>query len=351
MTKNSLAPDSASPDNLDDQSERNALGLGKDLEEEVSVKGMEVEDGALLGKQVGALLSTPDYKGLAESEIGPLDAFVRPDIEVKLIPSRQLPVAGELWSILGTIKNRSDKPIWIVDVRTVLTLAPEMWGQTSRSGSLVAFFPTVRTRKTPEIVRIDPQCDYAVVWKIDTYHVRRDRKTPGIVEVFARILSSLKDFVFFNPGEFTISATVHIWTVPPTIGEDGAISNSGESLPVNVNSEIEMEASPWVLILGAMIGGTLSFVLQLLAAYSGTDAGSSGSALNLAASAIGIGFLVAVLLPAITTILLSRLATTDFLLVVKVKDIWGAIATGFIIQWFGYSPMLRLLETVSFGAQ
>jgi hypothetical protein len=31
-----------------------------------------------------------------------------------------------------------------------------------------------------------------------------------------------------------------------------------------------------------------------------------------------------------------RLATTDFIVVIKIKDLWGAIATGFVLQGFGY---------------
>jgi len=308
-----------------------------------------MQDPAVIKELLGAAEKSVDPKSLAVSEVGPAAALALPEVEVELVPSRQIPIAGELWSILGTIENRSTTPIWIVDARTVLTVAPEMWGQTSRRGSIGAFFPTVKPRSYDEIVRIDPQCEYAVVWKIDPYQ-RGERQLPGYFEVLARIVSSIKDFAFFNPGRFTVSATVHIWPVPPIIQDDGTIGNWGESLPVSVMRELEMEASPWVLIVGAIIGGTLSFVLQLLAAYSNTS-GQTELELGLGLVGLVIGFLVAILLPAITTILLSRLATTDFLLVVRVKDIWGAVAAGFIIQWFGYGALLRLLESVSLGAQ
>jgi hypothetical protein len=41
-----------------------------------------------------------------------------------------------------------------------------------------------------------------------------------------------------------------------------------------------------------------------------------------------------------------RLATTDFLIVVKVKDFWGAIATGFAVQWFGYPLLEKMLSAI-----
>lgn len=58
-----------------------------------------------------------------------------------------------------------------------------------------------------------------------------------------------------------------------------------------------------------------------------------------------MGLASAILLASIATVLLSRLSTADFLIVVKVKDFWGAIATGFVIQWFGYRYLVRLLPT------
>ena len=45
----------------------------------------------------------------------------------------------------------------------------------------------------------------------------------------------------------------------------------------------------------------------------------------------------AMLLCVIGTIMLSRVGNTDFLISIKVQDFWGAIATGFVIQWLGLS--------------
>jgi hypothetical protein len=59
---------------------------------------------------------------------------------------------------------------------------------------------------------------------------------------------------------------------------------------------------------------------------------------------ITVGLSSAVILSGVVTVLVSRLASTDFLIVVKVKDFWGAIATGFAVQWFGFPLLERLLS-------
>ena len=89
-------------------------------------------------------------------EVGPPTLLPRPEVDVVLTPSRDRPIAGELWSVAGEIYNRSTTTVWIVDGKTHLTLAPEMWGQTSQRGSIAGFFPTIRQRDTDEVVRIDP---------------------------------------------------------------------------------------------------------------------------------------------------------------------------------------------------
>jgi len=54
----------------------------------------------------------------------------------------------------------------------------------------------------------------------------------------------------------------------------------------------------------------------------------------------GGGFAAAILLSGVSTVLFARLATSEFPIAVKVNDIWGAFATGFAVQLFGY-PWFR----------
>lgn len=265
-------------------------------------------------------------------EIGEKDPISRSDVDLQLHPSREIPVAGELWSVFGEIHNRSSSPIWIVDTKTVLTIPPEIWGQASQGGSIGGFFPTVKPRPTDEVIRIDPGAKYDVVWKIQTI---------AQVGFRNRIVGILRNFAFFNPGTFRISSTAHIWNMLPKFNDQGRAVNTGDSFTLSVSRNIQMEASPWVLILGAATGGVLCFILQVLFGII------PFTSFFEAIKPIIVGLGSAVLLTGVMTVLISRLATTEFLVVVKVKDIWGSIATGFVIQWFGYTLLAKYLFQVS----
>lgn len=100
-----------------------------------------------------------------------------------------------------------------------------------------------------------------------------------------------------------------------------------------------MDASPWVLIAGSAFGSILALILQFLNGQlrlggPGTQAFRDGS----------VDLATALILTCVGTVLVSRLATTDFIIVVKIRDVWGAIATGFAIQSFGYPLLQRMLE-------
>jgi hypothetical protein len=271
-----------------------------------------------------------------DAAIGDTAVIPHPDVDVTLHPSRDIPIAGELWSIAGEVHNRSEVPIWIVDSTTAISLAPEMYGSSKRTGSVGAFFPTIPSRPTSEIVRVDPGANYAVIWKLDPLSEKESSPKPRTA--FRRVINSIRDYAFFNPGKFRVSATVHVWQTKPQVGESGIVTNTGASFPITVSKEIIMEASPWVLILGAACGAFLCFVLQLL-----TGRVLLGNSLGSVLKGTAVGLSTALILSGVVTVLISRLATTDFIVVVKVKDLWGAIATGFAIQWFGYSLVEKLI--------
>jgi len=276
--------------------------------------------------------STTNYKGI----VGEESNIEKPDIDIKLFTSRESPVAGELWSMSGNIHNRSTKPFWIVNVHTVYTPAPEMWGLKSRRGSIGAFFPTIIDRIHHEVVRIDPGASYSVIWKITPL----DEKdlTMGL---FREISAILRNYAFFRPNNFITSATVHIWTIPPEFDNDKVI-NLGSSYPVSTIKEVNLDASPWVIIVGAAIGALFMYILQIIFGNSPLPSDYLGY-LKL----LFVGPFSAILLSSISTVLLSRLASLDFVVSIKIKDIWGAIASGFVIQYAGYPWLESVLSSVA----
>jgi len=217
----------------------------RDIDEEASAKLVEQEDVSpeleQLAKRLLAASTPTNYEG----ELGQDKALEDPDVDISLHPSRKIPVAGELWSISGEVYNRSNRPVWIVDTTSVLTLAPEMYGLASRVGSQGAFFPTIKSRPTDEVVRIDPGAKYFIVWKLDpasTTEATGTRKS-----IIKRVYHAVRNYAFFNPGVFRVSATIHVWSTQPRFDE-GRVQNIGDSFAKSVAEEINMESSPWVLI-------------------------------------------------------------------------------------------------------
>lgn len=267
-------------------------------------------------------------------EVGPPAPLNRPEVEIELNTSRSVVVSGEKWAIEGVITNRGDLPVWIVDSHTTLTLSPELWGNSSRSGSIGAFFPTIRSRPTHEVVRIDPGASYSVIWKVDPL-----RSFDETSKSKNKIIQTIQSFAFVPPNEYRITACMHIWTTLPQFDNTGNVENLGSSFTKTNSRTVKLDSSPAILVLGAGIGGIVCFVLQLLIGVVpvGINTGET-------ASQISIGLLTALLLTSVVTTLLSRLSNNNFIVNIQVKDLWGAIATGIVVQWAGYSTLINLIK-------
>lgn len=270
-------------------------------------------------------------------EVGSIDPIKKPEIEIKLNPSRDVVVSGEMWAIEGVLTNRGDTPIWLVDSHTTLTLAPELLGNGARVGSIGAFFPTIRSRPSHEVVRIDPGATYSVIWKIDP---SRNMESSEIKGATSNAVNTLKSFAFVPPSEYRITACIHIWTTLPEFDDNGNVDNLGASFTQSLNRTVKLDPSPIILVFGSAIGGILCFLLQILSGLVPLNEGLSGSA-----SQIVVGLLTAILLTSVVTTLLSRLSNSDFIINIKVKDLWGAIATGIIVQWLGYKALIDIIST------
>jgi hypothetical protein len=304
-------------------------------------------DEAASGDAAAAQLRSPDPSTL--DILGPQKALEPVDVEMVLTVSRPTVVAGDQWAVIGSITNRSDRPVWIANNYTTLLPAPEVWGGVAAGGSLGAFFPSTGKTAGDEVIRIEPRGSYTVVWDID--HLKsynRAYRTQGggqerpgpLSQLMQRIRLAWSGYMFFVPGEYQLFAILHVWPTHPKL-TNASISNLGDSVTRTASLKVRLDASPWVLIFGASLGGLLCFALQT------TQELRSGTSLwrlrTLGFFTLGVG--TALLLTSIVTILISRLATTQFLISVEVRDFWGAVATGFVVQWFGYPLISRLLPT------
>lgn len=287
--------------------------------------------------------------------VGGIDALAPTPIIFELIQPAFPVTAGSNWSLIGKIRNQSERVVWIVDKYTTISLAPSLYGSRSNVGSIGAFFPTIDTftARAHDIIRLDPGSTYSVVWSIDPARLGSGEKqrreanpdsffsqlSTNIANLARQILNAWSDFLFFVPGSYPIVATIHVWSVEPD-RPDGRVMNVGESNIFSDHSSLEVSSSPWVLIFGAWIGGTLAFGLQTL---SGFNSGS-GDPGDRSFKALMLGFLTAILLTSVVTILLSRMSTSNFIVSIEVQDLWGSIATGFVVQWIGFAYLKKLFS-------
>jgi hypothetical protein len=351
-----------------------------------------------LGEDIITVSDDDIKKEIGNNRLKALSADQRPLVELILKSSVERPIAGEPWTIFATISNRSSFPVWIVDAATMLNFTPELTGRSNKSGSRAAFFPTIPSRNENEIIRIEPNSNYIATFKIDPVtFTKRDNissKTFWKLHDFIEstlgfgedISNTITQFSFFTPGIYEMSSIVHIWVKPPVV-KNGKVVNYGDTVTITSSISKQVDSSPWVLIMGASIGGILYFFLGqfyqngneqpqqnnqivsnseentpnpimkmliphpighfiVLQTIEGIKTGSKWifNVFNFLVMKLFFkGVVPSVLLTGVGTILLSRLSTTNFLLAVKITDIWGAIVVGFMLQWGGYTLLSKMM--------
>src|SRR5205807_6283669 len=97
------------------------------------------------------------------------------------------------------------------------------------------------------------------------------------------------------------------------------------------------------------LGGLLAYFIlpqgraKLVKASKGTGAGSTTGRITDRILKELAGIAGAILLSTMITILLSRISETQFLIKVTITDVWGAIAMGFIANYFGAKALDKIL--------
>lgn len=333
-----------------------------------------------LGIDPGEEPDTADTPGApSDLGVGPESPNEPMELDIELRLSRKVITAGEPWMILGEIHNRSHRRVWIADSYCTLTLAPELFGEPSQESAqmlLPAVFPTTPIEDI-EQVSIGPNETYEIFWIPDNLsrQVQRDQKRREAEAASSRkeasyagaqaasperrsliwlqvlrIRSLIANYLFFQPGEYSISTVVHAWSEPPvrhvSKTTQQAYLDLSKSSTFTAETRIAAQASPIVLILGATIGGLLAFFIREFQIVGKSDEKLFDWQFLRARL---LGFLAslasALFLTGTVIILLSRLSNTDFLINVEISDFWGAIAAGFIIQWTGPELLSRLIPS------
>jgi hypothetical protein len=159
-------------------------------------------------------------------------------------------------------------------------------------------------------------------------------------------------FLFFNPGEYKVIVHVKYATndrypsAPQKSGQANLSQSYFESKPLNVGGYritsksrmLYFNAPQFVILFGAGLGGVLSFVLLSKGRYAGVIWWKQ-------VIKFFFGALFAMLMSIVVTILISRIAETQFFVKVTINDLWGAIAVGFIINYYGPKVLDQLFSS------
>jgi hypothetical protein len=141
-------------------------------------------------------------------------------------------------------------------------------------------------------------------------------------------------FLQFTPGQYRFAALVHVWTDPPGQGGNTDLS---QSQVIVADARFAMQLPISILIIGATIGGLLAFILRWITHRVADNAKIHVSMDGHAALGLAGTLIVAI----VGTILLSRVGAASGFVTLTINDIWGAIATGFLLEWVGVKTLLR----------
>jgi len=200
------------------------------------------------------------------------------------------------------------------------------------------------------VIAIRPRESYKVFWYLnpsEQYKQKSEQKSATIFHKIYRTISTELGFLFFVPGDYTITVSAKYWIDPekPAIGKNPAIGNYHTQVE---SKTLTVESPQTVILFGAGLGGLIAYFILPKARQrlieSMTKEGGSGSFNARAASIDFVGILGAVLLSAIVTILLARISETQFLIRVTVADLWGAVAIGFVANAIGVELIDKFIK-------
>ncbi|MCI5107107.1 MAG: hypothetical protein MRY76_10375 [Pseudomonadales bacterium] len=293
--------------------------------------------------------------------VGGAEALPQHNVDLVLTAPESLE-AGEQITVLGEITNRGSEPIWLVNVRSQLTIPMEIWGNTRQRALRINAFFTTTPQMNEAVLRLEGGSSHSLVWFIEPTEISNDNEAdtrPTSIQSLIRaesvkenaennsgrafrfLTSTFWRFLFFRPDSYPLTANVHVWSVPPEYNSSEEVQNIGDSTTVTASTVLEISPPQPVLMAGAMLGGIICFFLRYV------DRLREKEKINFKLLAFGLPS--AMLLCMIGTVLLSRMGNSDFPISIDVQDFWGAIATGFIIQLLGLSYFLDKIRVSQNG--
>jgi hypothetical protein len=147
-------------------------------------------------------------------------------------------------------------------------------------------------------------------------------------------------FLLFSPGKYKLTVSANYWDKLPI---------NLENIPKSVieSLDVDVAAPQSVILFGAALGGLIAFVL--LPQSRPTLIMPTWQVHNYVRWSWVIlktisGAVTAMLMSAMVTILLARVAESQFLIRITVSDVWGAMAIGFIANYLGVEILNRIIK-------
>lgn len=229
-------------------------------------------------------------------------------IDITARTSRPQVSAGSNFGVTVDIRNKSDVAVYLSPKFFTMCLPPEL--DSRAPYAWWAIFPGGTAKEDPydRIVKLLPGETVAAIWA-----GTRPLAVPGgfWAQQYQSLLEEVR-LVTFQPSEYAIRIVAIYWTDEASVGKP-LLDGHNDTVEI----KIPIVAPQWVIILGALIGGLIAYFLLPQLRLTPEHVDFSGVA-------------TALLLSVIVTILLSRIADTQFFIKVSVNDIWGAIAIGFL---------------------
>ena len=141
---------------------------------------------------------------------------------------------------------------------------------------------------------------------------------------------------FVPPGAYASTVTVGSWS--KEIDAQRLAENRDSSSEI---IDITMIAAQTTVIIGSIIGGLFAFVLLPDTRFYAPEAIAAMAHWQRRAYMYVVNVLASFCLSTIVTIMLSRLANSQFIIKVSVNDFWGAIAIGFVVSASGKAVLKK----------
>jgi hypothetical protein len=273
-------------------------------------------------------------------------------IKITISTSRAQMQAGDNFLITAEIENVSKEVVYFNPRAFTLTAPPEIDPESPRdwyavfpgpaSGPLKASVGGHELKCEVKETGTDPTFDKVVVLppggRIPAYWSGKmrptdspDLKTLSWTTYALRVTAdSIGRALSFPPGRYKIVVFAAYWNT-----YEGARCKLAEHQSDIAEYELSVAASQATILWGASIGAVIAFFLLPALKLSPEMKGTVHKA---------HGLITSVLLSVILTIMLSRLADTQFLVKVSVSDFWGAVVIGFVSSATGARILRMILQ-------